>query len=297
MGVVVSVAVLTMGQANASASPSEPPPMFISQTPAGLIIASKDTEALDDFESLISLLAANDLSGNVESTVAYLKHVTAETAIQKIQVILDERTDDEKGTDVQADAPSDEVDRGGASEKPKRVELLMVPDARLNLLVLSGRSRDVTLVRELIAVMDQPASPVQIATIPKPCLVSLKHVSAGHVCEVVRAVFASYIDNAQSAMMPMPGVPFGGQPANPNGPQLSMTVAVDYHRNHLVVSAPDELLREVIQLAESIDANHEAVSIKTCTRLSPAVVEQALSLGLGSETPLPDSAVLTSSNY
>lgn len=203
-----------------------------------------------------------------------------------MQNILDERIDEEVGADAQEDTASVEVVNEHASDKPRRPELLLVPDARLNLMVLSGRSQDVALVRELLSVLDQPGSPIQIATIPKPCLVPLKHVNAQHVCEVVQAVFASYIDSNQAGLMPIAGMPFGGQPAIANQPQPRMTVAVDHHGNRLVVSAPDELLRDVIQLAESIDANHEAVSVKTCTRLSPAVVEQALSLVLAASSRL-----------
>ena len=72
----------------AEASESEPAPIIVAPGPGGIMIASSDTAALDEFERLLTSLAGDSLAGGPEVTIFYLKHTKAEIVAETLDQIF-----------------------------------------------------------------------------------------------------------------------------------------------------------------------------------------------------------------
>ncbi len=73
--------------AAAPAKPAAPPPIIVIPGPSGLIIASEDTEALDEFEHLLDTMVNNSTSVR-GVTVYYLKHAKAAAVADALVQIM-----------------------------------------------------------------------------------------------------------------------------------------------------------------------------------------------------------------
>ena len=241
--------------------------ILISHTATGLIIASKDTKALDDFEALLRLLSQSRRSDNPdEYLVLYLKNRGATETHEMLRSILDARVAEEAESDAGGEqsaeapprAPKDDLSLPLSAvlnkmSKAPETELLIVPEPRLNLLIVSGPREDVALVKELTSLLDQRTGPAEVQLMHPPKLIPLNHVSAERVCETIRTVFAPYVVGG--------GMFFGNEVRDQSRPE--MTVSFDRRTNRLVVAAPDELFREVSHVATTRDAEHESLQVNT----------------------------------
>ena len=82
---------------------------------------------------------------------------------------------------------------GGASGFKATGSYSIVPEPRLNMLVVQANANDMHLIEQLLEIVDQRASPEDVQTSPAPRMIPVYFTSADQVAEVVRQVFASQL--------------------------------------------------------------------------------------------------------
>ena len=83
--------ILYVAEQVASGTParSDPPaPIIVMPGPDGLVIASEDTEALDEFQHMLNMLTEASAAGGPEITVFYLKHAKAAALTETLDQIF-----------------------------------------------------------------------------------------------------------------------------------------------------------------------------------------------------------------
>ena len=278
---------------------------------SGLIIASQDLDALDDFEDLLLSLNNGAATENRDFAVFYLRHATAESATEILKQILDGEESSESGDggllDGIAGAALEGMGSGGdlmgsllglgggdSSSLTATGSFSIVPDIRLNLLVVQANSSDMQLIEQLLEVIDQRASPEKVQTIPAPRLIPIYHANAEAVAEVVRQVFANQLASGTGqGSQPSPQDFIralrggrGNRGSQSTGDERKLTVGVDSRGNHLVVAAPDDLFRQVTELVDQLDQadpeSAEMTRVITLNGTNPELVRRALSSIVGS---------------
>jgi hypothetical protein len=170
-------------------------------------------------------------------------------------------------------------------------DVTIVPDVRLNALVVEANPADRELIEQLLEVIDQEASPENVETVHPPKLIPVYYTSAQEVAETVREVFAPNLAAGRNGQRQPSPEEFiralrGGRGGRDSSSRRSqeqqlMTVGVDERSNSLVVSAPDALMRQVEQLVEQLDQagveSEQVMQVISVRRADPAVVQQAIS--------------------
>jgi len=279
------------------------PEIIVAPGPGGIMIASEDTEALDDFEALLTTLADRAMVGGRQYTVFYLKYAKAEVAADLLEEILGGGGGDAGGGgsllgDIAGGMLGDAGGGlmgallgmggdGGAIETTGAVTV--VPDTRLNALVVQANPTDLDTIEQLLEIIDQRASPEEVQTIARPRLIPVYYTSAVEVAEVVREVFAGSIASSGGGQQRQPSPEEfiralrggrGSSKSKSQREQVKMTIGIDRRSNSLVVSAPEALFRQVEELVVQLDqAGTEAdqtTQVITLKRADPQVVQQAL---------------------
>ena len=291
------------------AAPKEPPPIIVAPGPGGVMIASDDIEALNEFEDLLTALASGAAEGNTDLTVFYLKHVRATVAAQLLDQIfgggtlvggssggrsmLGEMANAALGETAGGLVSSLFGLRGGEGTITPSGAILITPDERLNALFIQATPKDLDTIEQLLEILDQRESPEEVLAKPQPRLIPLYNTQAEEVAEIVRQVYQDrLISGGQGQQQGRPSpeqiMEFirrirggsGGRSSRQTTQQDRMAIGVDTRTNSLVVVAPDALFREVKQLVETLDQaaiqNGQAVRVVRLKRASPEVVEEAL---------------------
>jgi type II secretory pathway component GspD/PulD (secretin) len=121
--------------------------------------------------------------------------------------------------------------------------VVIVPDERLNTILVQGSRIDRETVEGLLTILDSDKVPEALAA-DKPNLVPIKNVDAEQIAEVIRNVFKSQMT---------PPTTSRNQGRRMSTRLRVPQVAVDEGTNSLVVMAESPLLEEIIQLAEKLD--------------------------------------------
>ena len=178
-------------------------------------------------------------------------------------------------------------------EKPNRARIL--PDTRANALLVVGPPAEQRKIEQLLEVVDEVERPSSAAT-PKPHVIPVVYGNATEVAEVVRSVFAQQLfDNRRQQQQRINVPSFGGFGGfgmgggggrgnnNQNQNQSSsgkLTVGVNVQTNSIVVSAPQEIFKEVERLVKSLDEaaaqQGRSARVVTLKNASPEAVEKAL---------------------
>ena len=182
-------------------------------------------------------------------------------------------------------------------EKPNKARIL--PDTRANALLIVGPPAEQRKVEQLLQVVDAEDRPENAAT-PKPYVIPVQYADATELAETVRQVFALQLFDSRNRQQPRVNIPsfgfgFGmggsssrGQNQNRDNQQGKLTVGVDEETNSIVVSAPNEIYREVEKLVKVLDESAgklgRAARVVTLKNASPDAVEQALGNLLGVRT-------------
>lgn len=311
------------GAGKSAAAPKRtgpPAEIIVTVTPNGLIIASEDTEALDKFEDMIATLTGEMTVSGPEYTVFYLKHAKAEVAAELLEDLFGTSSSGSSGGGSLlgnlAGAALGDVggglvgsllgggrSSGGTSFSGSTVQI--VPDPRLNALIVHAESIDLDSIDQLLKVIDQPASPEDVQTAGKPRFIPVYHNSASDIAEIVKQVYPDRISGAGGAnqqrgmqnpqemfqqMMQQAAGGRGGRGGRGGGggnnrsqarTELEkMTVSVDSNSNSVIVVAPDFLFAQVKELVEQLDqvslASREISQVVTLKRANPQAVQQAL---------------------
>lgn len=302
--------------------------IVVTYGPAGLIIASDDLDALDKFEDLFLTLLNRMGTANQDFTVFYLKYARAEIAAGLLNEMVGAAGSSGGGSgggglfgDLAGSMLGDAgggllggllglgggggggADAGGGAITTTGT-VTVIPDPRLNALVVQAAPVDLDLVEQLLKVIDQPFSPEEVETIPEPRLIPVKYVAIDEVLQTVRETFPTLITASgggaqQQRQQPSPEEFIralrggggggrggrGGGGENNRGEEAKMTVSVDRNSNSLVVAAPDPLFVRVQQLVEKIDQQGEdstqTTVVLTLKKANPEIVQRALVSSLG----------------
>ncbi len=288
------------------AKPAAPAPIIVMPGPNGLIIASEDTEALDEFERLLDTLSEGSTNGR-EFSVFYLKYAKAPAIAETLgqvfgsgAVVAERPVPGRRGQRPGANTANANIgsmasSASAASGVLATGPILITPDERLNALLVRANQTDLDTIGNLLKVLDQKESPEEIAVAAKARLIPVKNSKAEEIAEIVKQVYAdrmvqaSSAGNPQQRMMAMMmmqrggrqrGVPGGGAGAGDDVARIS--VGVDTRTNSLIVAAPDPLFDEVKQLVAELDSaaadqDHD-VQVVTLHHTSTEAIEQALSV-------------------
>ena len=175
--------------------------------PTGIIIASEDSEALDAFQTLIESVAEPTGVASDLPTIFWLKYMKADVAAELISNVLG-------GGDSSVSSMTDSLmgglgggmlgglmglgGGGGETSSSKSIltttgSVSIVPDARLNALIVQANPVDLQMIELILQKVDRQESPEDIEITAKPRLIPVIYQSASDVADVVKAVFAEKI--------------------------------------------------------------------------------------------------------
>jgi type II secretory pathway component GspD/PulD (secretin) len=304
----------------ASSEKKEPASIIVAPGPGGVMIASEDEEALDEFERLLTSLAGGATS-RPQYNMFFLKNAKAAVVGATLDLILGggtlstgSSTNTGGGSfmgNMLNTAMGDQAGGllgsflggtggGGGGRVQTSGTIKITPDSRLNALIVQANDTDLDTIEQLLKILDQKDSPEDVQVSPRAKLIPLYNTDASTIAEIVQAVYRDRIVQSSNQNMQMPG---GGPQAffqqmmggmggrGGTGRQQSdetpkMSVGVDTRSNSLIVAAPESLFDEVKQLVETLDTvspdTNESVQVVTLHRSSTQSVEAALS-ALGGE--------------
>ncbi len=193
--------------------------IVIAPGPNGLVIASKDREALDAFEELVRSLSTQRTSSSArEMTIFYLRHVTAAAAADVITKVISGSSSSSSSSssgggggggmlgglaemalgDAGGGLMGSLLGMGGAggassssSTSSYSGSLSIVAEPRLNALIVQASQRDLQTIEQLLEVVDQRTSPEEVQTIAQTRLIPVYNTSAETVAQNVKEVFAT----------------------------------------------------------------------------------------------------------
>ncbi len=295
--------------------------IIVQFTPAGMLIASEDSEALDLFQGLMESFATPSSVQSDLPTIIWLKYIEAEIASELISSVLG-------GNESTISSAVDSMTGGlgggmlgllgmgggggGAAASSSRSILTstgsvnIVPDARLNALIIHANPIDMQMIEMILEKIDIAESPEDIETVSKPMLIPVIYQDASDVANVVKSVFGDRIAGAQSGGSggrggggsPSPQDFFnalrGGGQRGGGGSQAAkserskISVAVDAKSNSLVVIASPQDFSEIRQLVEALDQSsmvteETIVTYAPSGSVNPDVLKSALESILGTQ--------------
>ena len=176
--------------------------------------------------------------------------------------------------------------------------MTIVPDPRLNRLIIIGSGPELDNAEQLLKIIDKDQSITDIETAGRPWVIPIVYTSADNVAEVVKATFAGRTGSGNQG-----GGGRGGQQRGPSPEDLArlfggrggrggggstpnrgslpqMTVTVHTESNSLVVMAPEPLYQQVMLLVRDIDRldedYSESIVVVGVNDVNPEVMQEAL---------------------
>jgi Bacterial type II/III secretion system short domain len=227
------------GAANSNAdeaSADDPPPVVIVPGNGKLTIASDDAEALDQMESLLrAIYSRPEGARNRDFSVYQLTNAGASEVSATLQQIFD----DTEGL----------ISFG---------QVTMVPDERLNALIVYASRSDRVRVEQLLEVLDSEKMEDTKRAFQTEVL-SLQYTSASRIEELIQGVYkAELVAGGARGTIAIPkGVPSNVasvlRQINAAASSPLLTIEVQADTNALVIKAPRMLMEEVKDLATRLD--------------------------------------------
>ncbi|NQT15343.1 MAG: hypothetical protein HQ582_21485, partial [Planctomycetes bacterium] len=202
------------------------PPVYVVPGEGTVTIVSDDAEALDRFERLLRTLLPSTGRIGRNISIFELKHTSAAVAAEKLEELFE------------STSPFSWRRSGGS--------VVIVPDERLNTVLVQGSRVDRETAESLLRILDSDEVPATLAA-HKPNLIAIKNVDAEQIAEVVRNVFKSQLTPPTST-----GRSRSGRTSTASV-RMAPQVAVDEGTNSLVVMAPSPLKEEIAELANTLD--------------------------------------------
>ena len=291
--------------------------IVVQMTPAGMVIASDDAEALNTFEALMESIASPAALQSDLPTMFVLKFVRADVAAELISSILG---GGESAIDSMTDSLSGGlgggmlgllgVGGGGGGTESSAKSILtstgsinIVPDSRLNALFVQANPIDLEVIELLLRKIDIQESPEDIDIVGKPNLIPVIYQNAKDIADIVKSVFAEKMEGAsdnnssRGGGQPSPqefiaalrgggrGGRGGGSDSAKSEPS-KINIAVDERSNSLIVTATPQDFNEVRDLVMALDEggmqSEESVEVVTLSgNIKAEVVKEALEAVLG----------------
>jgi type II secretory pathway component GspD/PulD (secretin) len=270
----------------------DPATIVIMPGPNGLMVASEDVEALNQFEQLL-----NQITGGTggpsgpEMTIFYLKHAKANIVAETLDQIFGGGTlaggasgGGSGGGGLLGGLAGAALGGGGGggilgsllglggedSGIAPSGSIKINYDMRLNALIVQANATDVATIEQLLKILDLPQSPEEVLIQPKAKMIALKNTQAEEVAMILRETYQDRMVAGpnQPGRTPSPqefmqmlrgggGRRGGGGAGGQRGGQeevQKMTVSIDTRTNSIVLAAPEPLFTEVAKLIEDIDA-------------------------------------------
>lgn len=304
-------------------SPSDQEPIVVSLTPNGLVIACNDIETLNKFEQALRKVSTpqDGLLGAAETEIVvfYLKYAKADAAAQLLVDILGGGSGGGGGglgdiTNLLGGGIGGMMGAlmgggGGGGDDSAVLQtasgVSIVPDARLNRLVVQGTPEQTQIVDQLLKIIDKESSITEIETEGRLHLIPVVYTSADTVAKLVKEAFPNEVGTATAQggggggnRQPDPaefiralrggGRRGGGGGGDTKSQPPKMTISVHEPTNSLVVVAPDPLFRKVEMLVETLDQAgtelNQTIDVVNISKANPELVSNALSSLLGGET-------------
>jgi hypothetical protein len=208
------------------ATQSPPAPIIVVPGRGGVMIASEDVKALDEFERWLTIMAQNLASEDPGVTVFYLKHAKADAVVQTLEAVLAGAAtrrgrgrrgaggagrDDGLGTgDWGLEGPQPPVPNPQSPIPSPGGPPRITAEPRLNALIVQCDPADADRIEELLKVLDRKQTPQDVRIPPRPRIVAVKNVPAQHIAEVVGQVYSDrMIGGSGRNTGPTPGMPQG----------------------------------------------------------------------------------------
>lgn len=275
---------------------SQAPPIRCQLTPRGLWLQSDDADALDQFYEHLRTIAGPVDSTPSPPIVFYLKYAKPDDAIRMLAELLDggeAARDSVTGslvngyvsTGTSGSFLSSIVTSRAGTTTMMAGSITVVADSRLNRLIAQGTAADIERIEEYLTIIDKDASITLIEVYGTSHVIELLHTKASEVAAAIREAYAGRVAGVRGAGAP--NQPQGSpdqrqreaaaakaaeanrQPGEKRAPENrpsrgreqglepKMTIAVHEPSNSLIVTAPEQLFKEVEQLAKAIDARNE----------------------------------------
>lgn len=274
-------------------NPSKGAPIIVAPGPGGLLIASDDLEALDELEEMLTVVAGRSATSGREYAVFYLKYSKAATIAEVLASIFGGSTgSSDKGLigDMASNALGDVGGAlmgdlllggsGGGGSAFSSASVDIVPDARLNALIVHAKPADLDTMEQLLKVLDQRTGPEDVEADGQPRSIPVFNTSASEIATIVQQVYQDRIAGGSGTMSPQEMMKMIRGGPNTDQQIQKMSIAVDTRNNTLIVRAPDPLFEEVKLLVQELD-DREAESPETTRVVSlkhtnSAAVQKAL---------------------
>ena len=211
-------------------------PIFIFPGDGQITIASDDAEALNEFEKLLNSLKPRRGFSGRNYTVFMLRNAGARTVSESLKNLF-------KSTEGSS------VGRG---------PVVVVPDERLNAIVIHANRSDRAMIESLLEILDSEDI-IDSKSLVKPRRIVVKNTRASRIAEVLRNLYRTHLTSG-GGRKPIP-IPSGLSPelaavlqqvnATSTGPL--MTLDVDETSNSIIVMAPASLTDEVESLVNDLD--------------------------------------------
>ena len=178
---------------------------------------------------------------------------------------------------------------GAASSGFSSGSVDIVPDVRLNALVVRANPADLDTVEQLLRVLDQRVGPEEVEADLRPRLIPVYNTSAAEIATVVQQIYGDRMSGSgPTPMSPQDMIRMlRGSGQDVDQQVQKMTIGIDERSNSLVVRAPDPLFEDVKALVAELD--QEDVAMPETTRVvslkysNSAAVQKALASMLGNE--------------
>lgn len=273
-------------------NPHKGAPIVVAPGPGGLLIASDDLEALDELEELLTVVAGRSASSGREYAVFYLKYSKAATIAEVLAAIFGGTTgSNDRGLigDMASNALGDVGGAlmgdlllggsgGGGGFTSANVDI--VPDARLNALIVQAKPTDLDTIEQLLKVLDQRTGPESVEADGQPRSIPVYNTTASEIAEIVRQVYQDRIAGGAAGPSPQEMLKMLRGGPNTEQQQAKMSIAVDTRNNTLIVRAPDPLFEEVKLLVQELDEREaespETTRVVSLKHTNSAAVQKAL---------------------
>lgn len=240
-------------------------PIIIAPAGDSVTIASDDPEALDQFEQLLRSFSQRSGAGGRDFTIFYLKRANALDVADTLENVL----------------------RGGGLGFRGYGGPVVVPDSRLNALIVHASRGDLDTIEGLIETLD--SSEVSESAIgSRPRLIPVRNSDVDRIAEILRDVYKTKLTAGagqrrqrvprRDGMSRDMAFMMAQMEAEATGPE--MTIGVDRATNSIVVSAPPRLVTEVESLVreldEQTDASRPTVKVLALQKTNTKAVRKAL---------------------
>ncbi|MEM6692731.1 MAG: secretin N-terminal domain-containing protein, partial [Planctomycetota bacterium] len=185
--------------------------IIIQVTPAGLLIASDDVDALDAFEQLYSSIAGDAAYDSDLPTIYWLKYTKADEAAELISKILGGNESSLAGavdsavSSIGGGILGGLFGGGGGSESGSAKNILtatgsisIIPDARLNALIVQASPNDLNRIDRILEKLDRAESPETVQTSGKHAMIPVIYQDAEDVAKIVKELLGDRIAGQES---------------------------------------------------------------------------------------------------